>query len=192
MYNYHDTARPWGCNSERYPSPDQQRRFLKAYLDHRPQLARAGSTPQMQPADGQTNSGTTTPSLNPTASSSSIVDFMLDARVPTGEYTAAERAREEQRDQQVRELMEETRLWRAANSAMWVAWGIVQAKVPGLDAEDGESHEAEEDMEADEFDYLSYAQERAMFFWGDIVGLGLVKAEELPETLRANLKLVEY
>jgi choline kinase len=119
---------------------------------------------------------------------------MLDARVPTGEYTAAERAREEARDQRVRELMEETKLWRPANSAQWVAWGIVQAKVPGLDAGDGENagHEAEEDMEADEFDYLSYAQDRAMFFWGDCVRLGLVKAEELPETLRVNLKIVEH
>ena len=118
---------------------------------------------------------------------------MLDARVPAGEYSAAERAREEQRDKQVRELMEEIKLWRPANSAMWVAWGIVQAKVPGLDAADGEGgHEADEGMEADEFDYLSYAQDRALFFWGDCVRLGLVKAEELPETLRANLKIVEY
>ncbi|KAK0392870.1 hypothetical protein NLU13_2364 [Sarocladium strictum] len=192
-YNYHDQARPWACNTERYPSPDQQRRFLKAYVDHRPQLARAGSTPQLAPADSsQSDSLANTPSLGPTQSSSSIVEFMLDARVPSGEYTAAERAREEARDQRVRELMEETKLWRAANSAQWVAWGIVQAKVPGLEAVDGENHEADEDMEADEFDYLSYAQDRAMFFWGDCVRLGLVKAEELPEMLRANLKIVEH
>jgi choline kinase len=193
-YNYHDQHRSWACNTERYPSPDQQKRFLKAYVEHRPQLARTGSTPQLQAADSQGGSGATTPSLGPTASTSSIVDFMLDARVPAGEYSAAERARDEQRDKQVRELMEETKLWRPANSAMWVAWGIVQAKVPGLDAADGEDagHEAEEDMEADEFDYLSYAQDRARFFWGDCVRLGLVKAEELPEVLRANLKIVEY
>lgn len=29
--------------------------------------------------------------------------------------------------------MEEARLWRVANSAHWVAWGIVQAKVPGME-----------------------------------------------------------
>ena len=120
---------------------------------------------------------------------------MLDARVPQGEWTAAERAREEERDYQIRELMDETRLWRPANSAFWIAWGIVQAKVPGLEAATGEENqaegEAEEDMEADEFDYLSYAQERAMFFWGDIVQLGIVKVEELPEVLRRNLKVVE-
>jgi choline kinase len=117
---------------------------------------------------------------------------MLDARVPAGEYTAAERAREEARDRQVRELMDETRLWRPANSAQWVAWGIVQAKVPGLEIADASEPGAEDDLEADEFDYLSYAQDRAMFFWGDCVKLGLVKLEELPATLRANIKIIEH
>lgn len=188
-YNYHDASVPWACHASRYPTPEQQRRFLKAYVDHRPQFPHAGSTPKLSAADS-TPLGT--PSLGPTTSSSSIVDFMLDARVPQGEWTAAERAREEQSESQVAELMEETRLWRPANSAMWVAWGAVQAKVPGLDAVEGTGHMEEEEMEVDEFDYLSYAQDRAMFFWGDIVQMGLVKKEELPETLRANLKIVEH
>jgi len=42
------------------------------------------------------------------------------------------------------------------------------------------------------FDYLGYAKERAMFFWGDMVTLGLVKKEELPEELRRRLKIVPY
>lgn len=192
-YNYHDPVSSHACNAYRYPNPEEQRRFLKAYVDHRPQFPHASSTPHMKPVDSGPSSITNTPSFGPTAMSSSIVDFMLDARVPPGGWSAAERARDEQSDQQVRELMEETRLWRPANSAMWVAWGIVQAKVPGLDIEGSTAPgEAEEEEAADEFDYLSYAQDRALFFWGDCVQMGIVKAEELPEQLRARLKIVEY
>lgn len=129
---------------------------------------------------------------------------------------------------------------------MWVAWGIVQAHVPGLpdfDAADGAANgttenptaaaldgataeiraeaEVEKDdelavstketepkdeakpeldqdtdlykaQEDEEFDYLAYAQDRAMFVWGDLVGMGLVKKEELPEALRNRMKIVEY
>jgi len=31
-----------------------------------------------------------------------------------------------------------------------------------------------------------------MFFWGDMVALGLVRREELPEELIRRLKVVEY
>jgi choline kinase len=145
--------------------------------------------------------------------------------------------------------MKEARLWRVANSAQWVAWGIVQAKVPELDdlqvtaspdelspalitptsdtslsmtslpsgqpseevqqKQENQSHDkrpegliaeallsgqnvdgvADED---EEFDYLGYAQERAMFVWGDLVALGLVKKDELPEGLRGRSKIVPY
>ncbi len=144
--------------------------------------------------------------------------------------------------------MKEARLWRVANSAQWVAWGIVQAKVPELDDARANSpsdispalptptseaspfisdltfHEDSTNAsspplshdygkrpegliaeallsgqnanevtdEDEEFDYLGYAQERAMFFWGDVVSLGLVKKEELPEGLRGRLKVVPY
>ncbi|KAF7549035.1 hypothetical protein G7046_g8465 [Stylonectria norvegica] len=169
-YNYHDTVMPYGCNTRRYPNPDEQRRFLKAYVDHRPRFTQqpGSSTPRLAASEVSTPaSGPSTPSqaVNPSASSSSIVDFMLDARVPPGGWSAVEKAHEEHSEQRIRELLEETRLWRPANSAQWVAWGIVQAKVPGLD--DGAMKE--EDIGDDEFDYLSYAQERAMFFWGDCV-----------------------
>lgn len=199
-YNYHDPVTCWSSNTRAYPTLEEQRRFLKAYLDHRPQFPHAGSTPRLGAQDSQPSSaagtpslGPTTPSLGPTTSSSSIVDFMLDARVPPGGWNACERARDEENEQQMRELLDETRLWRPANSAQWVAWGIVQAKVPGLEAEAGdEAPDAEdEDMGADEFDYLRYAQDRALFFWGDCVQMGLVKAEELPEDLRSRLKIVD-
>ena len=219
MYNYHDPVTSHICNAPRYPTVEEQRRFVKAYVDHRPRFPTASNTPRLLAQDsgssavdtptlrprrsGSISSAGNTPSLGPTTSSSSIVDFMLDARVPQGEWTATERAREEQSDHQARELLEEARLWRPANSAMWVAWGLVQAKVPGLEenaSTNGGSApllgdgmlEAEEEMGVDEFDYLSYAQDRALFFWGDVVQMGLVKPEELPETLRARLKIVEY
>lgn len=50
----------------------------------------------------------------------------------------------------------------------------------------------EEEEEADEFDYLAYARDRALFFWGDCVSLGLVEREELPEGVRREIKVVEY
>lgn len=195
-YNYHDAATAWACNDTRYPSLEEQRRFIKAYVDHRPQFPHASSTPRMTPQDSSSGSAGATPNLSALPSSSSIVDFMLDARAPPGGWGAAERAREEATDHQIHELMDETRLWRPGNSAMWVAWGVVQAKIPGLDdnhmpVSEDEAAEAEEAIAMDEFDYLSYAQSRAMFFWGDCVQMGLVKLDELPEAVQSQIKLVE-
>jgi choline kinase len=137
---------------------------------------------------------------------------------------------------------------------MWVAWGIVQAHVPGLpdfDALDKQakqanasasnpsaaaaeldsataemqaeaeaeekkagagivSEKAEEQATGDnktqaeqdadlfkpqdeeEFDYLAYANDRAMFVWGDAIRMGIVRAEDVPEELRSRAKVVEY
>lgn len=109
--------------------------------------------------------------------------------------------------------MQEIRLWRIANSAQWVAWGIVQAKVEieEMDnndpVDDQESENASNDDKAaqgekdgeeadgneeEEFDYLAYAQERAYFFWGDVLQLGLVRKEDLPEELLSKIKIVRY
>lgn len=174
---------------------------------------------------------------------------MLDSRAPPGEkYSEQEAQRERQTEEEARRLMAETKLWRLANSAMWVAWGIVQAHVPGLPDFDAEEKRAnanpsetaaelesataelraaaatkeEEDRKAgivsqeqasgtditntnteadtdifksqdeEEFDYLAYAQDRAMFLWGDAVRMGMIKAEELPEEVKARIKHVEY
>jgi choline kinase len=207
-YNYHDAAAPYACNTAMYPTPEQQHRFIRAYVDHRPQFSSSSSsstpgtpaTPAMQ--------------LHSTPSASSIKEFMLDARVPAGGWKEEEVRREEEVERRVKELMEETRLWRVANSAHWIVWGIVQANIPGLVFESEGKEEGpmkiekvpagkageEEDMiekeekaeaEADGFDYLGYVQERALFFWGDCVLLGIVKAEELPE-VRGRLKFVKY
>lgn len=171
---------------------------------------------------------------------------MLDSRAPPGQsYQEQEAQSERNTEEETRRLMAETKLWRIANSAMWVAWGIVQAHVPGLpdfdaagsaandaaqnptavaldgatadigieakaeeekipavstkeDTKDDAKPELDQDTDLfksqddEEFDYLAYAQDRAMFVWGDLVGMGLVKKEELPEQLRRRMKIVEY
>ena len=160
---------------------------------------------------------------------------MLDSRSPPVSYAEEERLRQEEIEKEVHRLTHETRLWRIANSAQWVAWGVVQAKVSGMDealscektptqsppagsstdpfsldaaAEKldpldkrpeglvaealAEGHELphEEDDE-EEFDYLGYAQERAMFFWGDCLGMGFVREEDLPREMLGKVKRVE-
>lgn len=172
---------------------------------------------------------------------------MLDSRAPPGErYSEQEAQRERQTEEEARRLMAETKLWRLANSAMWTAWGIVQAHVPGLpdfDAEEkkanasesaaalesattemraeaeaetgedkkeglvskekaGETQDAKTEgnedadifksQDEEEFDYLAYAQDRAMFLWGDAIRMGIIKAEELPEEVRQRVRMVEY
>jgi choline kinase len=231
-YNYHDAAKPWACNTKNYPTVEQQTAFINSYVNHRPQFnPRASATPKMSPMDG--------------ISKGSISEFLLDSRTPGGsssdlatglyDYKEEEAQREKEMARQTKALLDETRIWRIANSAQWVAWGIVQAKVPELDTlpstnnvilpeaslteepalveneksvdEDekpegskaeaplaGESikdAEAEAGDEEDEFDYLAYAQDRAMFFWGDVLGLGIVSKEELPEELLARAKIVD-
>jgi choline kinase len=112
-----------------------------------------------------------------------------------------------------------------------VAWGIVQAKIPGLEAalasssqphhiDEADSNSDDNDGEqtptapqpadptlsasdtaaeqvkqevaaaeaADEFDYLAYAQDRAFFFWADMLSLGLVREEDFPAGVLEHVK----
>lgn len=139
---------------------------------------------------------------------------MLDRRAPPALIDEEEAQRDQATEDEIQRLSRETRLWRVANSAQWVAWGTVQAKLPEMDAElkaqrvneDGRStsdlssaekveeatDEAEEDEEEEGFDYLGYAQERAMFFWGDVLQMGIVREDELPQELLKKIKVVEY
>ncbi|KAF9879611.1 choline kinase [Colletotrichum karsti] len=214
-YDYHFEKAPYLCNTACYPTRQEQARFLKAYVEHRPQYPHGGaSTPRLAPADA---AGSSTPALLPTSSSSSIIEFMLDARVPPGHWKDEERRADEAIEAEVKELYEETRLWRGINSAMWVAWGIIQAKVSGFESpEEKEAQEKQAQNEAaaaagdeaakaevkaaaeaeaeggDEYDYLSYAQERAFFFLGDCVLMGIVKKEDFPEDVQARLKIVDF
>ncbi|KAI1806967.1 kinase-like protein [Daldinia bambusicola] len=203
-YNYHSEYAPFACNPKLYPTPEEQRRFIRAYVNHRPEFPHPGaSTPNLTPLATPTlqpsTPGLSATSLGPT---SSIKEFMLDSRAPPGGWKEEERRREEQAEMQVEALMEETRIWRIANSAHWVAWGIMQAKIPGFDDNTTDdvvgavqptaiAAPEEEVDEAEEFDYLAYAQDRAMFFLGDCVKLGLITEEDLPQEIRGKLKYVE-
>ncbi|QSZ34640.1 hypothetical protein DSL72_007494 [Monilinia vaccinii-corymbosi] len=215
-YNYHAPApMTWTCDTGKYPTIEEQRRFITAYLNHRPQYSsQASSTPRMEGKD---------------APPGSIKEFMLDSRTPAGEregststslYAEEEARREQEMEKQVEDMLKEVRIWRLANSAQWVAWGIVQAKVPELDGappfvvtpdeidrpqngiletatpedarEMAKEEQVQEEEDEDEFDYLGYAQSRAFFFWGDVVGLGIMSREELPESLAERIKVLEW
>ncbi|CAG8005813.1 unnamed protein product [Penicillium salamii] len=200
-YNYHDEERSWACNNRAYPKPDQQYQFVSTYLTHHP-----GAT------------GTVSPLATPTIrarASAAIAPLDLDEGSDGPSVSQNEISIEDEHDKEVRFLMQQTRIWRVMGSAQWIAWGIVQAKVPGMEegiaealaAENG-SGEAEKNgngeekkpsanEDADEegdFDYLAYAQDRAMFFWSDLLALNLIKAEELPAPLVEHIRsrLVEY
>ena len=214
---------------------------------HNPSYKAAGgytsnpATPHLGPLP---STGSTT-ALTATAAPTNISAFMLDSRAPPGEkYQEQEAQSERQIEEETRRLLAETKLWRLANSAMWVAWGIVQAHVPGLPdfaveekkaiqnqseeaalldsataetraeaeaekqgvgivseetAEQRESQiQAQQDadlfkpQDEEEFDYLAYANDRAMFVWGDALRMGMVNMQDLPEELQARIKLVEY
>ena len=222
-YNYHDKRKPYGLVSTNYPTPEEQDRFIRAYVRHRPQFQ--VSTPKLEPESGLTG----TPSdSGMRRNNSSYTDFVLDSRSPYFPPTAAGQATHDDaekaaEDAEVARLMHETRMWRLANTAQWVAWGIVQAKVPGMPdfspKQKGESKSTEElaredlgeraeeyrelareqgegaaepEAEEEEFDYLGYAQHRAMMFWGDAMQLGLVKAEDLPSEIQSKIKTVPY
>ncbi|KAL9040465.1 MAG: hypothetical protein Q9214_004476, partial [Letrouitia sp. 1 TL-2023] len=199
-YNYHDSFKPYALNAKRYPTPEEQHRFLKAYVQHQPFRPPLSTTPSANSiSQGRTNS---------------VSSFMLDRRAPPAQIDEEEAQRDQAIEDEIQRLSHETRLWRVANSAQWVAWGTVQAKLPEMEAElkaqrakeNGKSasdlsstkkveeatREAEEDEEEEAFDYLGYAQERAMFFWGDVLQMGIVREDELPRELLKKIKVVEY
>lgn len=147
---------------------------------------------------------------------SAITPLDLDDN-PDGLSWQMEKA-EDELEASVRDLMRQTRMWRVMNSAQWVAWGIVQAKVPGMEegiAEmnavlhngfHGNGHEPDKkdefkkppvDSDIDEedgFDYLAYAQDRALFFWSDLLALNLVNPDELPAPMVEHIRarIVDY
>ncbi|KAI9816658.1 MAG: hypothetical protein M1832_005044 [Thelocarpon impressellum] len=199
-YNYHHPKTPFVLNHLQYPTVPEQVRFVKAYVEHSYTARRTSATPAMTASPGPSNS---------------ISAFMLDSRASAPQVTEEEQQREKATNETVEQYMEDTRLWRAANSAQWVAWGVVQAKVSGLEAEKAKEHAgstrpeasadeaagesdhaehpedmADDDDDQDEFDYLSYAQERAMMFWGDMLTLGLVEEKNLPASLLPKLKII--
>ncbi|KAF2726355.1 kinase-like protein [Polychaeton citri CBS 116435] len=233
-YNYHE-KKSYACNTSRYPTPEEQDRFLTAYLRHHSKSA--PSTPSGNASPTPTNIPGQTAD-KPRRPASMISDYMADARNPLvsspqassriGERAENSTEQGGDEEQELSRLKQQTRLWRMANSAQWVAWGIVQAKVPGLpspspspdsmaprlqldpiaesiqeDLKDkAEGHEslasgeiidaADAEEQEEEFDYLGYAQHRAMFFWGDAIQHGLIKPEDLPVETREKVKTVPY
>ncbi|PNS18231.1 hypothetical protein CAC42_7600 [Sphaceloma murrayae] len=199
-------------------------------------------------------STTTNPQQQPTSSHAQSPSTLLLPRPSSGSARSMQSEKSaasltpsdmssyaEWEDREIERLMKQTRLWRMANSAQWVAWGIVQAKIPGCPGEDEdegaegegskddtagvapnkgddegkaggdgnldkvvetpteEKGDADADAEADadadadeEFDYLSYARDRAMLFWGDAVELGFVDESDLPTDVRRDLKRLNY
>lgn len=218
-YNYHDEKKPYAFNANWYPTPEEQDRFIRAYVQHQPEFS--AETPKMGPSTPASASAASPGNLK--RATTSISDFMLDARTP---QTPASPAVKEDailksaEDAEVERLANETRMWRLANTAQWVAWGLVQAKVPGMPSFDDsltsdvssdtepeellgeraeeykqlvkEQQDEAEEQQEEEFDYLGYAQHRALFFWGDAIRMGFIKAEELPEETRSKIKDVPY
>jgi choline kinase len=314
------------CNTTLYPNLSEQTRFIRSYVNHRPQFSgAASSTPNLKAQASPTICPGPSPIIHPGASTStsnspsiqgrspgpspsiagqqqkrtyaalnlgppatppapgSLDAFTLDARGPPSStslntltnaaplsqphpfsltsgtnYDEEERAREQAVDKEVQRLLREVRLWRVANSAQWVAWGIVQAKVRGMDEalearalaqgkgdkkksisarkpvaetiddlplDEGahrtshphlqsdpltpeaqamttdahnkrpEEHVREEEgveNKDEEFDYLAYAQSRALFFWGDVLEMGLLKTSELPRQLVEAARRIDF
>ncbi|KAJ6120970.1 hypothetical protein N7523_005250 [Penicillium sp. IBT 18751x] len=193
-YNYHDEERAWACNNRLYPTPEEQRRSVLTYLTHRPGAGAGGSA---------------SPAIHG-RHATAITPLSLDD-TPDGPSWQQVQSNEEELEAKVRDLMHQTRLWRVMNSAQWVAWGIVQAKVPGMEEaiadlaasannrapknehdenKDGETKKLPVDADIDEedFDYLAYAQDRALFFWSDLLAMNLVNPDELPPPMVEHLR----
>ncbi|KAF9885927.1 hypothetical protein FE257_012217 [Aspergillus nanangensis] len=205
-YNYHALEVPWACNNKRYPTPEEQHRFISAYLTHRSHGAGRAS-PSITPLMHATSSNMT--SVTP-------LDLNAGADIDSQKLAELEKSHESTLDVEIRSLMKQTRIWRVICSAQWAAWGIVQAKVPGMEealtADHNDSHAKATtidggnstgasaanaeliESEDDEFDYLAYAQDRAMFFWADLLSMNLIREDELPAAMVEHLKarLIDY
>lgn len=210
-YNYHNPTHPWLCDTSRYPTQEEQTRFIRSYVNHQTHLKpHTVGVAEINSASGpKTNNDFSLDNRN----SNSIE---LDYSATSTEFLQHQACGELETEQRVEELLNDARLWRAANSAQWVVWGIVQAHVPDFNSaakvsflmdtvntyesknipstqEPKESHEEIEITEnRDEFDYLSYASDRALIFWGDLIGLGIISKKELPCDLVERIKLLDF
>lgn len=123
---------PYKCKIKYYPTIEEQQRFIRSYINHQPKFSSHGRHSSVP----QTPSLPETPGLNPTTSSLStslISNFMLDNRTPKDVPIEKE---DEEHDgaveKEVARLIHESQIWRLANSAQWVMWGVMQAKIEGL------------------------------------------------------------
>lgn len=172
---------------------------MSTYLTHRPALTTNSAISPLS-----------TPSIR-ARSATTITPLDLDEGPDAPSWQQTEKSYEDDLDAQVRHLLRQARLWRVMNSALWVAWGIVQAKVPGMEegiaemaaassAKKDDQHDAgngatpktpsvDADIDEEEsFNYLAYAQDRALFFWSDLLALNLVNDHELPAPMVEHIK----
>ncbi|POS84062.1 hypothetical protein EPUL_005435 [Erysiphe pulchra] len=214
-YNYHSPTKPWLCDTNKYPTLEEQKIFIKSYVTHQPILNLG------LPLNSEVNN------FNRHRSEGLTIDKnRSDSSTNLGSSAAHKENLEQESiygleiEKQIYELLEDTRIWRAANSCQWVVWGIIQAQVPEFlntlttssssvnialaaeidlctpttekDVQEIESiSEAEAAEHEDGFDYLSFALDRALFFWSDILKLGIISKEQLPSELVERLKDVD-
>ncbi|KAI5783652.1 choline kinase-like protein [Geopyxis carbonaria] len=175
MADYHcDT--PHVMRKAKYPTESEMRNFLGAYVEHKLGGGIGGGSGGF---GGLGSMGGSSTSLLDSGNADSPARWNLDdARTPAPPPSALTH-RDEAVEAEVDALLAEAAAWRAAAHAMWCAWGVVQAKTEEGEKDGDGAQEAEEEEE--EFDYLEYAKQRAALFWGDVVELGIVKKEEVPE-----------
>ncbi|EPS41268.1 hypothetical protein H072_4834 [Dactylellina haptotyla CBS 200.50] len=183
MSDYHCILSPTAhtIHEAHFPSVPEQKNILRAYVESR-------GIPYVIPTEDSDD-----PDYKRKRQSQI---FTLEGRLPTREEMEA-------MDKEVDRLVVECRDWRPAVNACWALWGIVQAVIPGLNltaettdegiegGDDMVSLKSEEDEEV--FDYVKYAEQKAMVFWGDMIGLRVVSEEEVKawsgrEDVRSRLK----
>lgn len=120
-----------------------------------------------------------------------MTSFLLEGRADPSLEREELSDLEDERDSRevVNNLLLDAQIWRPANSAHWIAWGIIQANLPEMG--DPVSDIVQEQIEEKQgFDYLGYARDRALFFWGDLLQLGIINEAELPSELKGRIKMV--
>ncbi|KAF3933571.1 hypothetical protein ABW19_dt0204304 [Dactylella cylindrospora] len=193
MSDYHSLLSPKAhtIHESQFPTLTEQKNIIRAYVQHR-------SLPYVIPTEDTAN-----PEY--IRKRQSLI-FNLD-RLPTKEE-------QEAMEREVERLVIEAKDWRPAVNACWALWGIVQANIPGLVvAESGEVSEEPIVEEApvegaghasasdggeddDDFDYIKYAEQKAMVFWADMILLGIVTEEEVKgwsgkENVKEKLKWLQ-
>ncbi|KAI5296058.1 hypothetical protein KEM52_005871 [Ascosphaera acerosa] len=221
-YNYHDEETPWQCVVDNYPKPEAQARFIRAYLSHRPYAPGSMTLPVREtgasasppsPDSSQAAAAAGGPLATPMHDAALLLpprmpEFTLDESTGSAATAAAAIQADLAIDADMLQLMRESRLWRPVNSAQWAAWGVLQAKVPSMREKEGalsedefeaasagtEGEPVKEEEEEEVFDYLAYAQDRALFFWADLYALGIVSEADLPaETMqKVKARVIDY
>ena len=194
MSDYHAllAPTPHTIHHDLYPTIEEQRNIIRAYVEYRP-------LPYVIPTESSVREQLLT--SGPRRHSTSTVNLDRLAKLSKEEQEAI--------NKEVDGLVADAKNWRASASCQWALWGIVQANVPGVqitengealpegdEASNGGEEKEGEEEEEDEFDYIKYAEQKAMIFWGDMLIHGLVSEEELADwsgtaDFKAKIKSLE-